>query len=280
MRGAVGFDFAQHRHHLAGVIFDVLAGGVHYVHEQGGIAHFFQRGAKRLHQRGGQMADEAHRIAHNHLPARGQLQLAHRGIERGKEARVGHDARAGEPVEERRFAGVGVAHHRERGQRHFKALAPLRGAARLHGVQFLRELLDAVGDFAAVGFELGFAGAAGADAAAEPRHLNAFAGKPRQQVIELRQFHLELSFTGAGSRGEDVEDDLGAVHYAHVERFFEVAQLRRRKLLIEDDEVGFKAFHHAGEFGYFAGTDERGGVEGGAVLDEPVDDLGTGGGGE
>ena len=58
---------------------------------------------------------------------------------------------------------------------------------------------------------LRFAGAAGADAAAQPRHLGAPAGEPRQQVVQLRQFHLKLALAGARAAGEDIQDELGAV---------------------------------------------------------------------
>ena len=58
---------------------------------------------------------------------------------------------------------------------------------------------------------LRFARPARADAAAQPRHLHAVPGQPRQQVVQLRQLHLQPAFAGARARGEDIEDELGAV---------------------------------------------------------------------
>ena len=99
-------------------------------------------------------------------------------------------------------------------------------------------MANAAVDFAAIGFQLGFAGTAGADAAAELRHLHAASRQSRQQVLQLRQFHLELAFTGARVAGKDVEDELGAIDDAQVELALQVALLRWRQLVIEDDEVG------------------------------------------
>ena len=62
----------------------------------------------------------------------------------------------GEAVEQRGFAGVGVAHQREGGQRHGAAAAAVQGAAGAHAFQIVLDLLDAAGDAAAVGFQLAF----------------------------------------------------------------------------------------------------------------------------
>ncbi len=88
-------------------------------------------------------------------------------------------------------------------------------------------MADAPVDFAAIGFQLGFAGTAGPDAAAELRHLHAASCQPGQQVLQLRQLHLELALAGAGVAGKDVEDELRAVDDPHVELALQVALLRR-----------------------------------------------------
>ena len=99
-----------------------------------------------------------------------QPHLPDERIER-HEQRVGRDrVAAGQRVEQRRLAGVGVADQRD--GRHRRLVPPLaqlrRGAAAPCSMSFDRTL-DARADAPAVGFELGFAGAARADAAAEPR---------------------------------------------------------------------------------------------------------------
>jgi hypothetical protein len=114
-------------------------------------------------------------------------------------------------IEEGRLAGVGVADERHR--RHstlLTQLAQLR-APPPNGVDFVREHADAMANPAAIGFELGFARAPGADAAAESRERRARTDEPREQVFELRELDLELAFARASALGEDVQDELRAV---------------------------------------------------------------------
>ena len=83
---------------------------------------------------------------------------------------------AGESVEQRALACIGVADDGDcRHGNCFAALALLPArAAYCFEIDF--ELIDAALNPATIGFELGFAGATGADAAAELRHGFAAAG--------------------------------------------------------------------------------------------------------
>src|SRR5262245_9017966 len=99
----------------------------------------------------------------------------------------------------------------------------MQRAPRTYAFEIVLDLLDTAGDAAAVGFELGFAGTAGADSAAEARHLDAASGEPRQAVIQLREFDLQAAFASAGTRREDVENELCAVDDLGIQRFLEVA---------------------------------------------------------
>ena len=100
-----------------------------------------------------------------------------------------------------------------------------------------RDRVDARPDPPAIGFELGFAGAARADAAAKPRQRGARAGQPRQQVFQLRQLDLQLAFAGPRPPREDVENQLRAIDDLPADRLFDLPQLRRRQLVVEDDDV-------------------------------------------
>src|SRR5260221_14145795 len=102
----------------------------------------------------------------------------------------------------------------------------------------MADALDAVPDAPAVGLELGLTGAASADAAPQPGKQDAAPGQAREHVVELRQLHLETALPGAGPTGEDVEDELGAVHRLAPERFFAVALLGRRELVAEPQHAG------------------------------------------
>jgi len=74
-----------------------------------GLRHFFERGAEAGDQGVGQVADEADGVREEDLAAAGQLEGAEFGIESGKHARGCEDPGAGERVEERALAGVGVS---------------------------------------------------------------------------------------------------------------------------------------------------------------------------
>ena len=161
-------------------------------------------------------------------------------------------------VEERAFAGVGVADQGDGGHRDGFAALALLAAHAAHGIQIALELVDAALDAPAVGFELGFAGAARADAAAELRHGFAAAGEARQHVFKLRELHLELALAGAGVAGKDVEDELRAVEDAAGQRGLKVAQLRGRQVVVEEHQVGLRGSGDAGDLLHFAGADQRG----------------------
>src|SRR6185436_16136747 len=107
-------------------------------------------------------------------------------------------------VEQRRLAGVRVADERDR--RHGALLAPLAQLrpALAHVIDLALQRVDAGADAPAIGLELRFAGAPGADAAAETRQRGAGSGEPRQQIFELRQFDLAFAFASAGAAREDV----------------------------------------------------------------------------
>ena len=80
-------------------------------------------------------------------------------------------------------------------------------------------------DQAAVGFELGFAGAAQADAAFLPLQVRPAAYQPRREVVELRQFHLQFAFVAARPLREDVQHQSAAVKHARVAQFLQIALL-------------------------------------------------------
>ena len=113
--------------------------GVDDVQQQVGAGDLLERGAKRRDQRVRQPIDEADRVGDQQLAAIRQLDLAHQRIER-HEQRVRRDrVVAGQQVEQRRLAGVGVADQRD--GRHRRLVAPLAQlrAAPADRVDLLRE---------------------------------------------------------------------------------------------------------------------------------------------
>ena len=105
-----------------------------------------------------------------------------------------------------------------------------------------RERGDPVAGEAAVGLDLCLARTPGPDTAvdpagAEPLEVRPQAAHPRQVVLELRELDLELALGAVRVRGEDVEDDRGAVDHRDAERRLEIALLARRELVVAGDEV-------------------------------------------
>ena len=92
-------------------------------------------------------------------------------------------------------------------------------------------------DSSPVGFQLGFARSSCADAAAEPRQRGARADEAWHQVFELRELDLQLALPCSGAAGEDVEDQLRPIDTFRSSACFEIAQLRRAELVVENDEV-------------------------------------------
>ena len=200
------------------------------------------------------------------LASAGQFNGAQLGIERGEHARRLQNVRAGEAIEQRALAGVGVADQRNGGHRHRLAALALLPAHAPHRFEIELELVDAALNPAAIGFKLRFAGSAGADAAAQLRHGFAASGQPRQHVLKLRQLHLQLAFARARVAGKDVEDQLRSVEHAAGKRRLKVAQLRGRQIVVEEHQVGFGGGCYAGNLFHLAGADQRGRIGPGAAL--------------
>ena len=78
-------------------------------------------------------------------------------------------------------------------------------------LDFLLEAVNLAADEAAVGLKLGLAGAPCADSPAEPFEVVPLARKPGEEVFMLSKLDLEAAFSGAGSGGENIEDESGAV---------------------------------------------------------------------
>jgi hypothetical protein len=108
-------------------------------------------------------------------------------------------------------------------------------ALHAHALDLALQAGDLVADEAAVGLELRLAGAAGADPPFEALEVGPLAAQSRENVLVLRQLNLETAFLRAGVLREDVEDQRRAIKHLHVERLLEVALLRRRQLIVEDD---------------------------------------------
>ena len=211
-----------------------------------------------------------------------QLQRARRRVQRVEQAVADADLGAGERVQQRRLAGVGVARERDVGQVRALALGALGGARGLHLVQAAAQDRDAVAREPAVGLDLRLARAAGADAAdaaagAETLEVRPQAAHAGHVVFELGELDLHLALGGVGVAGEDVEDHRGAVEHRDVELGLEVALLARRELVVGDDEVRVRLLEQGLELVDLARAEVVVRVRLVALLDELADRRDAGG---
>jgi len=86
------------------------------------------------------------------------------------------------------------------------------------------------------------------------------AREARERVLELRELHLHARLGRARARREDVEDELGAVDHALAELALEVLALRRRELIVEDDERRLLLDDQSLELVDLAAADVGGGI--------------------
>ena len=179
-------------------------------------------------------------------------------------------------VEQRGFAGIGVADQSQR--RHWNGLAPLTllGADAADIFQLLFDMAYAAVNFPPVGFELSFAGSAGANTAAQLRHLDAAPSQARQHIVKLRQLHLQLAFTGASVFGKNVEDELSAIDHANVDHPLDVALLRGGEIVVEEQKIGGNRSGGARDLFQFAAADQSGRVRAVAALQEFSGNFGAG----
>ena len=186
--------------------------GVDHVDQEVGLGHLLQRRPERLHQLRRQLAHEPDGVGEQHPLAAGEVEAAGGGVDGGEQAVLHQHAGVGEPVEQGRLAGVGVADDGHRLQP--GAVAGLALGAPVLGehLEVGLELADPPQQAPAVDLELGLAAAEpGADAARLLAEALALPPQPGQPVAEHGQLHLRLSLLAVGVLAEDVEDDGGAV---------------------------------------------------------------------
>ncbi len=208
-------------------------GSIHDVEDEVGHERLLERRGEALDQLVRQTPDEAHGVG-DEIAAALLLEAAGHRVERFEQPVADGDSGVGERVEERRLAGVRVP--REGHRRRLGALPLLAPDVSLAAelAQPRAQQRDAAAREAAVRLELGLARATGPDPAAEPLEVLPHPPHPRQVVLQLGELDLELSLGADGVLGEDVEDQLGAVDHARLERVLERPLLWRAELVVDD----------------------------------------------
>ena len=250
---------------------------VDHMQQQIGVGGFLERGAEGGDQRVRQPIDETDGVGDQQLAGVGQADPPHQGIERDEQGVGDLGGGARQAVEERRLAGVGISDQRHR--RHPALVAALAQLAAPAPYLFdlVAEDLDPRADPPPVHLELRLAGSARADAAAQARQRRAGADQPRQQVLQLGELYLQLALTRAGAPREDVEDELRAIDHLARDHRLQLAQLRRRELVVDDDDVDPGLGARQRQRLRLAPADEGRRVGRGALLQRPHHGRGTGG---
>ena len=133
-----------------------------------GFNDLFERCVKGLHERMRQLLNETHGIGHEDFAAVRELKRARRRVERRKELVLGENVCARQGVQERRLAGVRIADEGGDGDARSAAALAMQQALLLEPHDLALDVVDTTTDATTVDFELCLAGAACADAAAEP----------------------------------------------------------------------------------------------------------------
>jgi len=143
-----------------------------------------------------------------------------------------------------------------------------------------------VSDPPSVGLQLGFTGTTQTHTAAgtaTPTGSAALAGEgltpptqAGQQVLQLGQLDLRLTFPALRVLGEDVQDERGAVDDLHLGALLQVSQLRRGELAVADHRVGAGGQHGRPQVIHLAAADVGRRIGSAAALDQPFEHLRAG----
>ena len=91
-------------------------------------------------------------------------------------------------------------------------------------------------------------------------------------VLQLGQLDLQLGLLGLRPRREDVEDQLAAVHHLGLNHLLQFANLGRRQVVVEDNDIRLEAFDAVGKLQGLALADVGGRMNGAELLLEPIHD--------
>ena len=188
------------------------------------------------------LADEAHGVRDQHITQLLGVQHSRGGVQGVKQPVVGVDPRPGECVEHGGLSRIGIAHDTHQGHLGFFPLAALGGPDAPEVVDLLFQLLYFAADVAAVGLQLGLAGASGADGAAAAggrlaHQMGPHTGEAGQQVLVLGQLHLQLALGSVGPVGKNVQDQGVAVDDPAGKVLLQRPPLRGRQLVVKDHQV-------------------------------------------
>ena len=189
------------------------------------------------HEVVGQASDKAHGVGEQDAAPIGKHDAPRGRVEGGEEHPVRQHIRAREQVQERGLARRRVPHQCGGGKREPLTGTALLATGLLHLIELFGQLPDALADLALIKVYLALTAAtAHANAALLALELGVEKADARQGVGQLCQLDLKLALTGAGTLGEDIEDDLSAVGHTRLQDQLKVALLGGGELIVEDHD--------------------------------------------
>ncbi len=114
------------------------------------------------------------------------------------------------------------------------ATTALRIAMRSDAFSFFLERVNAIANATSIDFQFRFPWTSRADTAAQSAQGQAFANQPWQQIFQLRQLHLQFTFSRLRSLRENVENQFSAIDNFYTDHFFQSALLICSQFLIDD----------------------------------------------
>jgi hypothetical protein len=157
----------------------------------------------------------------------------------------------------------------------------LSGALPAHDLQLALNSRNAILNAASVSFQLRFAfTTAHSNAAFLPRQVAPEPRQARQQMLQLRQFDLQLAFFRASTLGKNVQDQRSPIQDFAIEDSLQIAALGRRKFVVENDRIHIGATAVFGEFVGLAFANESGRARSNQPLQTISDNMPSSGGGQ
>ena len=201
------------------------------------LHQLFKRALEGLDKLGRQLADEAHRVGQHDLPARRQGDGPHGRVESGEQHVLAENSGPCQPVEQGRFASVGIPDQRHRRHLAARAVAALKMAGPFHLLQLALDPHHPVHQHPPVKLDLAFARTAQEPAAAALAFkVGPAPHKPASLECHGSKLDLKAAGMGLGAHAEDFEDQGGAVDDLAACAGFKVTLLHRAEAGIDNNQ--------------------------------------------
>ena len=204
---------------------------IHHMHQQVCLTHLIEGRLKRLHQIGGQLADETDSVSQQERQVVND-HLTDSSIEGGKEFVLCKDITLGEQVHHRRLTHIGIAHQCHTNQS--ATILTLRCLLLVNLQQTFFQQRDTLADDTLVHLQLCLTrttqtyttlSATTARATALTFQVGPQTLQTGQHITILRQLYLCLCLCRLGTHGKDIKNQRGAVENLHLQFRLDITHL-------------------------------------------------------